>query len=220
MFGVTLPQSRFELITMTLWQFIRCCMHRMHVGQWISRKYIRYMRSNEMRTDALNSAQELAEILNRCNQIHLSRAMKRTGHGLVLTMYAVNMAEVAEHISPLNLIDIYLTAALRCRRNYMYVFSYLCSRYYLYKAKTISIALCGQKMPLKYNWIFNNVYGYKFICKYSFEVPMAAEKNSEVDSSIFSLEINALEPLALVFRVSFLISLCWNFDNFRMTFSK
>lgn len=200
MFGVTLPHSWFELITMTLWQFVRCCLHRMHIGQWISRKYTQYMRSKETRTDALHSAKELAEILNRCNQIHLSRAMKRTGHGLVLTMYAVNMAEVAEHISPLNLIDIYLTAALRCRRNYLYLFSWMCSRYYLYKAKSVSIALCGQKLPLKYNWIFNNVHGYKFICKYSFDEPSAQQ--ALADASIFSNEINALEPLAMVFRVS------------------
>lgn len=202
MFGVTLPQSWFELITMTLWQFVRCCLHRIHVGQWISRKYTKHVRSNETRTDALNSAQELAEVLNRCNQIHLSRAMKRTGHGLVLTMYAVNMAEVAETISPLHLIDIYLTAALRCRRNYLVFFSWVCSRYYIYKAKSVSLGLCGQKLPLKYNWIFNNAYGYKFICKYSFEEPLAGEEINAANSSLFSHEINALEPLALVFRVS------------------
>lgn len=202
MFDVTLPQSLFGLVTMTLLQFVRCCWHRIHIGQWILRKYTQYTRSDETRADAMNSAKELAEILNRCNQIHLSRAMKRAGHGLVLTMYAVNMAEVAENISPLSLIDVYLTAALRCRRNYLYLFSWLCSRYYLYKAKTVSYALCGQKLPLKYNWIFNNVHGYKFICKYAFEEPLIAEKTSEIDSSIFSHEINALEPLALVFRVS------------------
>lgn len=229
MFGVSLPQSWFELITMTLWQFVRCCLHRIHIGQWISRKYTQYMRSNETREDALNSANELAELLNRCNQIHLSRAMKRTGHGLVLTMYAVNMAEVAENISPLTLIDIYLSAALRCRRNYIYMFSWMCSRYYLYRAKSVSISLCGQKLPLKYNWIFNNVYGYKFICKYSFQVPSTEDdKITEMDrdTSIFSHEINALEPLALVFRVKLLflhliflkgIQLMKTFSNFRIT---
>lgn len=210
MFDVTLPQSWFGLITMTVWQFVRCCWHRIHIGQWILLKYTQYMRSNETRADAMNSAKELAEILNRCNQIHLSRAMKRTGHGLVLTMFAVNMAEVAENISPLSLIDVYLTAALRCRRNYLYLFSWLCSRYYLYKAKTVSIALCGQKLPLKYNWIFNNVHGYKFICKYSFEESLVAEKTVEINSSMYSHEINALEPLALVFRVSSIhFDFCW-----------
>lgn len=56
MFGVTLPQSWFELIPMTIWQFLRCCAHRLRFGQWLSRKFGRIIRSNETQEHALNSA--------------------------------------------------------------------------------------------------------------------------------------------------------------------
>lgn len=197
MFGVTLPQSWFELIPMTIWQFLRCCVHRLRVGPWLSRKFGRIIRSDETQKDALNSAQELAIILNRCNQIHLSQNIS-DGCGLILSMYAVNMAEVARNIAPLTLIDVYLTAALRCRKNYVYFFSWICSRYYLYKARNEATLLCGQKLPPKYNWIFNNAYGYKFICKFSFDNIL---ENME-SANIFTSEINPLDTLSAVFAVS------------------
>lgn len=196
MFGVTLPQSWFDLIPMTIWQFLRCCVHRLRFGQWLSRKFGRIIRSDETQKDALNSAQELAIILNRCNQIHLSQNISN-GCGLILTMYAVNMAEVARNIAPLTLIDVYLTAALRCRKNYVYFFSWICSRYYFYKAHNEASLLCGQRLPPKYNWIFNN-YGYKFICKFSFD----AISNNTESESLFSSEVNPLDTLLAVFAVS------------------
>lgn len=194
MFGVTLPQSYYELIPMTIWQFMRCCIHRLRFGSWINRKFSRIICSDEKQNDALNSSQELAIILNRCNQIHLSQNM-RNGCGLILSMYAVNMAEVTTNIAPLTLIDIYLTAALRCRRNYMHLFSWICSRYYFYKAKCEASALCGQKLPPKYNWIFSNSYGYKFICKFSFDsIP------DDSNPSLFYGDINPVDTLSLVFQ--------------------
>lgn len=197
MFGVTLPQSWFELIPMTIWQFLRCCVHRLRFGQWLSRKFGRIIRSDETQKDALNSAQELAIILNRCNQIHLSQNIG-DGCGLILSMYAVNMAEVARNIAPLTLIDVYLTAALRCRKNYVYFFSWMCSRFYLYKAHREASLLCGQKLPPKYNWIFNNAYGYKYICKFSFD---EISNNLESDSLFYS-DTNPLDTLSAVFAVS------------------
>lgn len=198
MFGVTLPQSWFELIPMTIWQFLRCCAHRLRLGQWLTRRFGRIIFSDETQKDAMNSAQELAIILNRCNQIHLSQDMSN-GCGLILSMYAVNMAEVARNIAPLNLIDVYYTAALRCKKNYIYFVSWMCSRYYLYKAHCEAAALSGQKLPPKYNWIFNSAYGYKYICKFSFD-----EINSDLASeSLFSTEVNPLDTLSLVFAVSF-----------------
>lgn len=208
MFGVTLPQSWFELLPMTLWQFLRCCVHRLRFGQWLARKFGRIIRSDETQKDALNSAQELAIILNRCNQIHLSQNIGN-GCGLILSMYAVNMAEVARNIAPLTLIDVYLTAALRCRKNYVYFFSWICSRYYLYKARSEASLLCGQRLPPKYNWIFNNAYGYKFICKFSFD---AVSNNS--GASLFSSEINPLDTLSIVFTVSFHLNHVQNLHEF------
>lgn len=199
MFGVTLPQSWLEVIPMTIWQFLRCCVHRLRFGPWLSHKFGRIIQSDETQQDALNSAQELAIILNRCNQIHLSQN-NRDGCGLILSMYAVNMAEVAKNIAPLTLIDVYLTAALRCRKNYVYLLSWICSRYYLYKARNEAALICGQKLPAKYNWIFNNAYGYKFICKFSFDsIP-----NKISSTSLFSSEMNPLDTLSAVFAVIFL----------------
>lgn len=197
MFGVTLPQSWIELIPMTIWQFVRCCAHRLYFGQWLSRKFGRIMRSDEIQKDALNSAQELAIILNRCNQIHLSQNI-RDGCGLILSMYAVNMAELARNIAPLTLIDVYLTAALRCRKNYAYFFSWICSRYYFYKATSEAAMLCGQKLPPKYNWMFNNAHGYKYICKFSFD----QIDNNLTTPSLFTNAVNPLDSLSLVFAVS------------------
>lgn len=197
LFGVTLPQSWFELIPMTFWQFLRCCVHRLRFGQWLSKKFSRIICSDETQIDAINSAQELAIILNKCNQIHLSQNM-RSGCGLILTMYAVNMAETVTNIAPLTLIDVYLTAALRCRKNYVYFFSWMCSRYYFYKAKQEASLICADKLPLKYNWIFNNSHGYKFICKFSFDAV-----DIESSASLFYEEVNQLDTLSLVFRVSF-----------------
>lgn len=127
MFGINLPQTWFDLITMTLWQFLRSCMHRIGIGKWLSRKAGGLFCSVEMRIEALKSARELALILNRCNQIHLTQKMGKW-YGVFLSMYSVNMAEVAIDIPPLNMIDIYLTAALRCRKNFPYGFSWLSSR--------------------------------------------------------------------------------------------
>lgn len=196
MFGVTLPQSWYELIPLTIWQFLRCCVHRLRFGQWLSSKFAGIICSSETQKDALNSAQELAKILNRCNQIHLSQNT-RNGHGLILSMYAVNMAETATNIDPLTLIDVYLTAALRCRRNYAYFFSWMCSRFYFYKAKSASQAMYGRTLPPKYNWIFNNAYGYKFICKFSFD---ALEDNES--ENLFHEKVNPLDTLSLVFQVN------------------
>lgn len=213
MFGVTLPQSWFELIPMTIWQFVRCCAHRLRFGQWLSRKFGRIIFSDETQKDALNSAEELAIILNRCNQIHLSQNI-RDGCGLILSMYAVNMAEVARNMAPLTLIDVYLTAALRCRKNYVYFFSLMCSRYYLYKAHCEASALCGQKLPPKYNWIFATAYGYKYICKFSFD----GINNDLATASLFSSKANTLDTLSLVFTVSIsFVSLTkFNFNSFSL----
>lgn len=213
LFGVTLPHSCFELIPMTIYQFLRCCVHRfgfhrLRFGQWLSRKFSRIICSDKTQMDALKSAQELAIILNKCNQIHLSQTHQnmRSGCGLWLNMYAVNVAETV-NISPLIMIDVYLTAALRCRR-WIYFFSWMCSRYYFYKAKQEASSLvCADKLPPKYNWIFNSTHGYKFICRFSFDT---IDMNSS--TTLFHNKVNPLDTLSLVFMVIF----C----NFVFSFSK
>lgn len=196
MFGVTLPQSWFELVWQTVAEFLRCCAHRLRFGQWLARKFGRIICSDETQEHALNSAQELAIILNRCNHIHLSQNM-RDGCGLILSMYAVNMAEVARNIAPLTLIDVYINASLRAKKNYVVGFSWICSRYYLYKARSEAALLCGQKLPPKYNWIFNSAYGYKYMCKFSFD----GVCDNFTSLSLFNSPVNPLDTLSMVFAV-------------------
>lgn len=196
MFGVTLPQTWFELVWQTVAEFLRCCAHRLRFGQWLSRKFGRIICSDETHEHALNSAQELAIILNRCNQIHLSQNV-RDGCGLILSMYAVNMAEVARNIAPLTLIDVYITASLRAKKNYVHVFSWMCSRYYLYKARSEAALLYGQKLPPKYDWIFNSAYGYKYMCKFSFD----GACDNFMSLSLFNSPVNPLDNLSMVFAV-------------------
>lgn len=195
MFGITLPQTYFEVTPMIFWQFLRCCMHRLRIGSWVNKKFSRIIYSEEKKNDALNSIQELAIILNRCNQIHLSQDM-RDGRGLILTMHSVNLAEVATNIDPSNLVEIYLTAALRCRRNYMHIFSWICSRYYFFKAKQVATSLYDPQLPPKFNWIFSSPNGYRFICKFSFDSIVEAS-----EATVFHQTVNPLDTLSLVHRV-------------------
>lgn len=195
MFGITLPQTYYEVWPTIFFQFCRCCMHRLRIGWYVNRKFSQIIYSDEKKNDAVNSAQELAIILNRCNQIHLSQNMY-DGRGLILTMHSVNLAEVATNIDPVNLLDIYLTAALRCRRNYMHLFSWICSRYYFYKAKATASSMDEAQVPAKFNWIFSSPDGYKFLCKFSFDAIVDGP-----EETIFHHEVNRLDTLSTVHRV-------------------
>lgn len=196
LFGITLPQTYYEVWPTIFLQFCRCCMHRLWIGWYVNRKLGRIIYSDEKKNDAVNSAQELAIILNRCNQIHLSQNMY-DGRGLILTMHSVNLAEVATNIDPVNLLDIYLTAALRCRRNYMHLFSWMCSRYYFYKAKATAGGMDETQIPAKFAWIFSSPDGYKFLCKFSFDAIVDGP-----EATIFHQEVNRLDTLSTVHRVS------------------
>lgn len=196
MFGIVLPESRLDWVVTAIWQFLRCCLHRVWLGKWLSRKSGGLFCSAEVREEALNSARELANVLNRCNQIHLSRG-NHARDGIIFSMYAVNMAEVASNMNPMELLDIYLTGALRCKHSCPHLISLLGSRYYLYKAKSVASLFFGQKLPAKYNWIFNQPYGLKFFKKYSFENEATCDEN---EKSFFSVASQTLDPIQQVFQ--------------------
>lgn len=119
-FGLALPTSRLECFTLTTWQFVRMILHRLWIGRWLSRKAGGLFCASEVRTRALTSAKELALIMHRLNQLHLSSSNVATdSHGFMMSLFAINMAEAAANIMPADdMVDIYLTAALRVKRTY------------------------------------------------------------------------------------------------------
>lgn len=117
-FGMDLPTSRFDSFTLTTWQFIRMCLHRIWIGRWLSRKTGGLFCADIVRKRALQSAKELSLIMHRLNQLHLSSKIADS-HGFMMSLFAINMGEAAaDIISPEDMIEIYLTAALRVKRTY------------------------------------------------------------------------------------------------------
>ena len=117
-FGMVLPTSKLDCFTMTAWQFVRMCLHRMWIGRWLSRKSGGLFCTATVRANAIGSAKELAIIMHRLNQLHLSSKIN-DGHGFMMSLFAINMAEAAvEVIPPEDMVEIYLTAALRVKRTY------------------------------------------------------------------------------------------------------
>lgn len=125
------------------------------------------------------------------NQLHLSANMKDS-NGLLLSLSALNMAEAAgNHMEPENLMEIYMTAALRVKRTYPKVLQFFC-RYYLSKAKQLS-SVCGH-VPSQYQWAFTP-YGYRFLVTHRFRY-----ENQTPESSVFSRLGNKSDPLSYVLR--------------------
>lgn len=117
-FGLNLPSSRLESFTMTTWQFVRMCLHRIWIGRWLSRKAGGLFCTDLQRKKALTSSMELSLIMHRLNQLHLTSDVGDS-NGLMLSLFAVNMAEASMNImSTEDTVDIYLTAALRVKRTY------------------------------------------------------------------------------------------------------
>lgn len=121
-FDLDLPKNKLEKILSTFWQLIRMTLHQLYIGKWISRK----ANASKSRSDALNSAKELAFVYHRLNQINLTSNIQ-DNNGLMLSFYAVNMAEAANSImKPQHMAEIYLTAALRVKKTYPRFLQFFC----------------------------------------------------------------------------------------------
>lgn len=117
-FGISLPTSRLESLTLTVWQFVRMCLHRIWIGRWLSRKAGGLFCATDQRQRALVSAREMALVMHRLNQLHLSSKIADS-HGFMMSLFAINMGEAAADIMPTEaMVEIYLTAALRVKRTY------------------------------------------------------------------------------------------------------
>ena len=183
--------SRFERLTSTGWQFIRMGLHRLWIGRFLSQRNGGLFKSEANRSEALSSAKELALVYHRMNQLHLSSNMKDS-NGLMMALSSVNLAEAAGSLmEPSNLIEIYLTAALRVKRNYPKVFQFFC-RYYLSMAKQTSLK-CSH-VPSKFQWAFTP-YGYRFLVTHRFRY-----ESQTPETSVFSKLGNKADPLSYVLR--------------------
>lgn len=189
-FGITLPTSRIETFTTTAWQFVRFSFHRLWIGRWLSYKAGGLFCSKDIRDEALNSAKELSLVFHRLNQMHLATQMSDS-YGLMMSMFAINMAETsASLMSPSDLIDIYMTAALRIKKSYPKWLQFLC-RYYVSKAKQENSKLCGRIS--KFQWAFTP-YGYRYFLSYELKF-----EPSSTDS-LFTILSNKADPMSYIIK--------------------
>lgn len=194
-YGQFLPTTKRECFFATSWQFIRMILHQLWIGKFLSRKAGGLFCSVDKRIEALNSAKELSLVYHRLNQINLSTNMEDS-HGLLLSLSAINMAEAAASVmNPENLIEIYMTAALRVKKSYPRLLQFF-SRYYLNKAKMESSKL-GNKIPIEFQWLLTP-YGYRFFLAGSFDY-----SNTLSDESIFSVLGNKADPMSFVTKVCY-----------------
>ncbi|EDS31906.1 sterol regulatory element-binding protein 1 [Culex quinquefasciatus] len=187
-FGITIPDSRLETVTTTGWQFIRMFLHRIYVGRWLSRRTGGLFKPDAERQDALNSAKELALLFHRLNQLSLV-SNQPDRNGLMMSLYAVNMAETAAAvISPEDTIEIYIMAALRVKKSYPRFMQYFC-RYYLAKAKQL-----GETMEQgKFGWAFTS-FGFRFLTNH------AVRFEEHPESQMFTMLGNRADPLEYILR--------------------
>lgn len=187
-FGVAVPRSRLETVTTTCWQFVRMFLHRVHIGRWLSRRTGGLLKPESQRLDALNSAKELALLFHRLNQLSLVSDQPEA-NGLMMSLYAVNMAETAAAvISPEDTIEIYITAALRVKKSYPRFMQYFC-RYYLAKARQVG---ASEQISGKFGWAFTS-YGFRFLTNH-------AVRFEENVGSMFTMLGNRADPLEYMMR--------------------
>lgn len=220
-FGLSLPSTRLESISLILWQFIRLFLHHIWIGRILSRRAGDLFCNGVQRKDALVTARELAIIFNRLNQLHLTLNIEKnnTIHGLIFAIYSVNMAEVADGLlTPNELYSIYIMTALRIKYNYsMYLKCIV--RYFLNRAKSEYI-----KVPIKpskcYHWTFTT-YGYDYILANNFTYNHVGDNNNleTTKSSLFAQLKNPSDPISHVIKVILHIYIYINNNNNKKTYN-
>ncbi|XP_058985053.1 sterol regulatory element-binding protein 1 [Musca domestica] len=193
-FGISLPSTRLESFTLTSWQFIRLFFHRIWIGRVLSRKAGGLFCSEEQRKEALASARELALIFNRLNQLHLTSKINDS-HGLVMSLYAINMTEVAAHLlTPSELASIFITSALRVKRSYPSYLKFF-GRYFISRAKTENSKIHDQTRET--HWLFTS-YGYRYFITHDFDFVENEKENANV--SLFATLSNPSDPMSYVVK--------------------
>ncbi|KNC24646.1 hypothetical protein FF38_10910, partial [Lucilia cuprina] len=192
-FGISLPSTRLESFSVTTWQFIRLFFHRIWLGRILSRKAGGLFCSEEQRKEALASARELALIFNRLNQLHLTSKINDS-HGLVMSLYAINMTEVAASLlTPHELASIFITSALRVKRSYPKYLKFF-GRYFISRAKNENSKIREQTKDT--HWLFTS-YGYRYFITHNFDF-VENEKENPNTNTLFATLSNPADPMSYV----------------------
>ncbi|XP_034249873.1 sterol regulatory element-binding protein 1 [Thrips palmi] len=199
--GRPLPASRIEQWSCVAWQIIRQCLHRLWIGQWLSRNGPTIFSRNGQRVSA-QSARELALVYHRLHQLHLVsdgvNALDDGGPvgtgkvaGLALALSAVNLGEAAgQALSHHQLADMYVAYALRLKTILAPSFQSLC-RGYLSLARS-HVLRATDPVPARLQWLLTP-YGCRFLVSQQWSYNPAR-------SSPFSMLGSAGDPLAYVMR--------------------
>ncbi|KAH8371937.1 hypothetical protein KR093_009373, partial [Drosophila rubida] len=192
MFGISLPATRLECYSQTCWQFLRFLFHRLWLGRVLSRRAGGLFCSSTRRKRALASARELALLFNRLNQLHLTSNRNSDRNGIMLALYASNMAEVAHSLlTPREIICIHVMTALRMKRSCPKLLQKLCARYYMSRARLECGRTRAAEQTQEFRWAFTN-YGYGYCAAHVFDY----ELNASEPDGFFTRLVNPCDPAA------------------------
>ncbi|XP_017071304.1 sterol regulatory element-binding protein 2 [Drosophila eugracilis] len=198
MFGLSLPASRFECYLQTTWQFLRFLFHRMWLGRVLSRRTGGLFRNADSRKQALSSARELALLFNRLNQLHLTGNGSRVdGNGIMMALYASNMAEVASHLlTPREIISIHIMTALRMKHSAPKWLKPLFAYYYMSRARQECARTRAAEQTQDVRWAFTQ-YGYRYCSTHDFSYDII---DSSEQDDFFTRLRNPCDPSAHVMK--------------------
>ncbi|EDV41105.2 SREBP [Drosophila ananassae] len=197
MFGLSLPATRLECYLQTTWQFIRFAFHRLWLGRVLSRRTGGFFTNAANRKQALASARELALLFNRLNQLQLTGTGNGSGNGIMMALYASNMAEVAQNLlTPRETICIHVMTALRMKRSAPKWLQQLFARYYMSRARQECGRTRATEQTQELRWAFTT-YGYRYCSTHIFNYDLS--EASEQDDFFTRLR-NPCDPTAHVLK--------------------
>lgn len=200
MYGLNLPATRLECYLQTSWQFLRFLLHRMWLGRVLSRRAGGLFCNATTRIRALTSARELALLFNRLNQLHLTGHGNCDRNGIMLALYASNMAEVAHALlTPREIICIHVMAALRMKKSAPKLLQQLCARYYMSRARLECGRTRAAEQTQELRWALTP-YGYGYCATHVFDYELN-DANAEQDGFFTRLR-NPCDPAAYAIKVS------------------
>ncbi|XP_060652509.1 sterol regulatory element-binding protein 1 [Drosophila nasuta] len=192
MFGISLPATRLECYSQTCWQFLRFLFHRLWLGRFLSHRAGGLFCSSTRRKSALASARELALLFNRLNQLNLTGTHNGDRNGIMMALYASNMAEVAHSLlTPREIISIHVMAALRMKRSCPKLLKKLCARYYMSRARLECGRTRAAEQTQELRWAFTN-YGYGYCAAHVFDYDL----NAGEQDGFFTRLVNPCDPAA------------------------
>ncbi|XP_017059879.1 sterol regulatory element-binding protein 1 [Drosophila ficusphila] len=198
MFGLSLPATRLECYLQTTWQFMRFLFHRLWLGRVLSRRSGGLFSNAASRKQSLASARELALLFNRLNQLQLTgNASRGDGNGIMMALYASNMAEVAHNLlTPREIICIHVMTALRMKKSAPKWLQQLFARYYMSRARQECGRTRAAEQTQELRWAFSP-YGYRYCTTHVFSYDL---NDSGEQSGFFTRLRNPCDPAAHVIK--------------------